>query len=333
MKAVKVRKEFAEKVRLELEKSGLKDKKRRIRFENGYVIIPVIDDFESESHYFEIIDDQNPVFMERKNFREIIESVAGFYPRFADIKIFGDVAIIKLPDSVLDHKQRIAEEVTRNYGVKAVWLDKGRHGMIRKPNMENLVGEKSIVEIKENGCIFRFDITKVMFSQGNQFEKMRISRLIGEGEIVLDMFSGIGYFTIPIAVHSKARKIYSIEINPDSYNFLLDNLKLNNVKNVIPILGDSMHVSPESIADRVIMGHIYCHEFIPVAIRAINDEGCIHYHEAVPRKILERPLERIKKEAEKLKSKVLEISMRKVKNYSPGVYHVVVDAKIKRLSK
>ena len=44
------------------------------------------------------------------------------------------------------------------------------------------------------------------------------------------MFAGIGYFTIPIAVHSNVKKIYAIEINPVSYNFLCENIKLNKVE-------------------------------------------------------------------------------------------------------
>lgn len=332
MKALRVPKEIAEDVRKRVERAGLKDRTRRIRFENGFVIIPVVDGFDLEIEGAEVVEDNAPVFRERKNFREIVESVAGFYPRHADLKVFGSIGVMKLPDSIAEYRAVIAEEVMKNYRLKAVWLDLGRHGMTRRPKMELLAGEGSVVEYRENGCIFRFDLTRVMYSQGNQFEKMRVAGLVGDGEVVLDMFAGIGYFTIPIAKHSRARRIYAIEINPDSYSFLLENIKLNGVKNVVPILGDSMSVTPESFADRVVMGHIYAEDFLPVAILALRDEGWIHYHEAVPVRVMERPLERIRKAAERLNARVLDMRMRKVKNYAPNVVHVVVDVKIRRLS-
>ena len=333
MKAVKVPKERGEEVRRLIEKLGLKDKRRRIRYEDGHVIIPVLDKFQNQIDGVEVFHDSNPVFVERKNFREILEGVAGFYPRFADIKLFGRVAIIKLPDSLLPYKDRIAMEIMRNYKVSAVWLDKGKLGMERKPRVELLAGRGSVVLHKENGCVFKFDVTKVMYSQGNQYEKIRIARLVEEGEIVLDMFAGIGYFTIPIAKHSKARRIISVEINPDSYEFLIENLKLNETRNVLPILGDSSKVSPSDFADRVLMGHLKAHHLIPKAIEAIRDEGWIHYHESVPVKILERPIKRLERTAESMGAKIIEIGMRKVKNYAPNVYHVVVDARIRKLSK
>ena len=330
MKAVKVRKEIAEKVRKELEKSGVKDRSRRIRFENGYVIIPVKKDFGSFSAEYEIIEDRNPVFKDKKNFREIVESIAGSYPRNADLKIFGDVGLMKLPSSIFEYRNKIAHEVLKNYRLNSIWLDRGRYGMERKPEIIPLIGKKSLVEVKENGCIFRFDLTKVMFSQGNQFEKMRIARLVERNEIVIDMFAGIGYFTVPLMKHSEAKKCYAIELNPVSYGFLLENIKLNGLKNVIPVLGDSMNLIPENFADRVIMGHIKCEEFLETAINALNEEGWIHYHEATPEKVIGRPLERVKKQAEAMNTKILEISMRKVKSYSPKVYHVVVDARIRK---
>jgi len=167
-----------------------------------------------------------------------------------------------------------------------------------------------------------------MFSPGNIGERIRISKF-GKEEIVVDMFAGIGYFSIPMAVHSSPDEIIAIEINPDAFHYLRENIKLNQVEDTVtPIHGDSMEETPENYADRVIMGHLFSHEFLPVAIRAIRKKGIIHYHEGVPEKILERPVNRIKNTARKLGRNVRIMNFRKVKNYSPGVCHVVVDAEI-----
>ena len=68
-----------------------------------------------------------------------------------------------------------------------------------------------------------------MWAKGNNQERFRIAKLVKKGETVLDMFAGIGYFSIPIGVHSQAEKIYSIEINPNSYHFLKRNIELNKI--------------------------------------------------------------------------------------------------------
>uniref|UniRef100_A0A7C3UL47 tRNA(Phe) (4-demethylwyosine(37)-C(7)) aminocarboxypropyltransferase n=1 Tax=Geoglobus ahangari TaxID=113653 RepID=A0A7C3UL47_9EURY len=329
MKALKVPKPKAEEVRKFAEKIGAKDKSRKIRVEGDYVIIPIKDGFEDKFD-FEVVEDKSPVFKGNKSFKEIVEKIAGFYPKYADFKRIGDLAIIKLPKELMEFKYKIAEEIFRNYKVRAIWLDRGKKGMLRKPEMELLIGEGSETIHTENNCKFKLDVTKVMFSLGNQFEKMRVAKLVEDGEIVLDMFAGIGYFSIPVAKHSKAKRIYAIEINWDAYTYLLENIKLNNVKNIIPVLGDSKQVTPEDFADRVIMGHIFAEDFIPTAIKAIRDEGVIHYHESTPVKVIDRPIRRIKYYAEKMGASVEIIGFRKVKNYAPNVYHVVVDAKLRK---
>jgi len=330
MKAVRVPKRDAEKVRRLAERIGAKDKGRLIVSDGDFVEIPIYDGFEDYFKGYEIVEQSNPVFAKKRNLydvlkekipRELWEKIPRRY------KIVGDIILVKVPDELEKYKRVIGEELLRLHPrCKAVWRDKGKQGMLRKPNVELLAGEGSVTVHKENGCLFKLDVTKVMFSVGNQGERMRMAKIVEEGEIVVDMFAGIGYFSIPIAVHSKPKSVYAIEINPDSYEFLLENIELNGVKSVIPILGDSMHVTPEEVADRVIMGHLFCHDFLPTAIRALRGEGIIHYHESVPEAVINRPIERVKRACERMGRRVKILNFRKVKNYSPGVVHVVVDA-------
>ena len=334
MKAVRVPKIEAEKVRRFAEKIGAKDKSRLIVAKGDYVEIPIYDGYEGYFKDYEIIEQENPVFAKKTDLYEILKEripkgLWDFIPR--RYKIVGDIILIKIPDELDKFKHLIGQELLKLHPrCKAVWRDKGKEGMLRKPNVELIAGQGSVTIHKENSCLFKLDVTKVMFSVGNQGERMRMARIVQEGEIVVDMFAGIGYFSIPIAVHSKPKRIYSIEINPNSYEFLLENIKLNDVNCIVPILGDSMHVTPEGIADRVIMGHIFCHEFLPVAINALKEDGgIIHYHESVPEVIINRPIERIKRACEKLGKRVEILNFRKVKNYSPGVLHMVVDAYVK----
>jgi tRNA wybutosine-synthesizing protein 2 len=332
MKAVRVHKLKAEEVRRFAERIGAKDKERLVVCRGDYVEIPILDGFERYFEGYEIVEQNNPVFAKKADLFEALKDkipkeLWEYIPR--RYKIIGDVILIKIPNELEMYKRLIGETLLKIHKrCKSVWRDLGREGMLRKPKVELIAGKGSETVHKENGCLFKLDVTKVMFSVGNQGERMRIVKLVQDEEIVVDMFAGIGYFTIPIAVHTNAKKIYAIEINPDSYFYLLENIKLNRVNNVLPILGDSMYVTPEGIADRVVMGHIFCQDFLPVAISALKSDGYIHYHESVPEVIIQRPIERIKRACELLGRDVRIENFRKVKNYSPGVLHVVVDAYI-----
>lgn len=326
MKAVRVRKEKAEELRKLVEKIGAKDRSRLIKNVGEFVEIPILENYEKFFENYEIVEQEEIFWNPKKDFLAKISEVVPkekqrYLPR--SYKVIGDLAIVKFSDEVAEFGKKIGEAILNsNPRLRAVWRDVSKEGMIRKPRLELLAGEGSETIHVENGCYFKVDVTKVMFSLGNHYERHRVAKEC-DGEVVVDMFAGIGYFSIPIA--KRAEKVYSIEINSDAYRFLLENSKLNNVK-LIPILGDSMFVTPEGVADRVIMGHIFCADFLNVAIKALEKCGVIHYHEAVPTKIIWRPVLRIEKACREMGKKCKILSFRKVKNYAPKVVHVVVDA-------
>ena len=220
------------------------------------------------------------------------------------------------------------EELSKKHHVKTIMKIDHIQGTKREPVYKVLYGSETETINKENGCLFKLDLSKVMWSKGNNNERLRIAKLVKDGETVIDMFAGIGYFSIPIGVHSNAGEVIAIEINPNSYHFLCENIKLNKLSNVTPILGDCKDVTPKFKADRIIMGYVKTtHHYLNVAIDSLNEGGILHYHETVPEKLMNtRPIERIISEAGGHDVELLKIN--KVKKYSPGVWHVVIDALI-----
>ncbi|CAM9817130.1 unnamed protein product, partial [Chrysoparadoxa australica] len=97
------------------------------------------------------------------------------------------------------------------------------------PATSSIASSISWVTVTENRVKQSFDILKVMFSTGNITEKMRVARFPCSGETVVDLYAGIGYYTLPYLVHGGASLVHACEWNPDSVNALRHNLKENGV--------------------------------------------------------------------------------------------------------
>ena len=67
----------------------------------------------------------------------------------------------------------------------------------RSSGAKLLLGDDGWVDHLDNGVHYIFDVTKCMFSSGNISEKLRVAKLNCEGETVVDLYAGIGYFTLP----------------------------------------------------------------------------------------------------------------------------------------
>ncbi len=246
----------------------------------------------------------------------------------------GDVAIIKLPSELKNHWEQIGKEYAKVLNCRTVLNDIGGiEGIYRKPKVEHIYGSKDTETIhKENGIRYKLDPQKIMFSSGNMDERIRMATISNEDEIVVDLFAGVGYFTLPMAVHSKPKKIFACELNPVAYNYLCENIVLNNVSNIVkPLKGDSRKVAPENVADRVILGFFgEINKFLPAALKCLKDyKGVIHYHDKFPDKIIpDKPLKIVESTVEKYDRRLELLGCKNVKSYAPGISHFVFDIRI-----
>jgi len=340
MFAIRVKKERTEEVRKILFKKELVDK-RYVFVKNGnYIEIPLIRRLEKdEMGLFKredvmLINKKLPSKTQSKTPFEIILEKTGVENKNLLPKkweIVGDVLILKIPKGLEEEEKKIAEIYAGVLNTKTVVKDMGITGRYRRPRIKILYGSSTETVHKENRIKFRLDVSKLMFSSGNIDERIRMAYVSNNNEVVVDMFAGIGYFSIPIAVYSKPKKNFAYDINPDAYHYLCENIRLNNVQNiVIPVFDDNRNAN-ENIADRVVMGYLKnTKDFLPKAFKILKKSGgVIHYHENYPNKLLpEKPFENVKKIAEKHGKTVKLLGFRNVKSYSPGVSHVVLDVKV-----
>jgi tRNA wybutosine-synthesizing protein 2 len=89
----------------------------------------------------------------------------------------------------------------------------------------------------------------------------------------------------------------------------------------------------EGCADRVVMGYYDATDpeegYLDSALDAVAPGGILHVHESTPEALVfERPIERLERAAAEAGRTVDVLDTRRVKGYSEGVAHVVVDARI-----
>ncbi len=246
--------------------------------------------------------------------------------------VVGDVILVRFGDC--ERRQAVGEALLELHREADTVLARGDiAGQHREPDVEVVAGEGDTETIHtEYGTRYALDLAEVMFSPGNKAERRHMGAVVDPGERVLDMFAGIGYFTLPMARAGAA--VTAVEKNPTAFQYLTENVQLNDVGDRVELfLGDCREVvemlveGGEPAFDRVVMGYYEAHEYLDPAIRALAPGGTVHLHEATPEALVwDRPIERLERAAEAAGREVAIADKRQVKTHSEGVVHVVVDA-------
>ncbi len=242
--------------------------------------------------------------------------------------------IIQLKKELLEYKFEIAEAILASVNnVHSVWLRVGStKGVFREPKLECLAGScNPIVLHREENTSFLIDISKLTFSPGNAGERKKLVKIVKKGEIVVDMFACCGNLSMPIAVNSKPRLIFGIEINPYAYSFLQDNIRINKVGDrYVAILGDNRISTPERVANHVLMGFFGVDKKqLECAVRAVKNEGLIHLHFLAHRSNPKEKLKQYLNWLDDLQTNYNVNEIDKVKSYAPNINHFVARIYVK----
>ena len=256
------------------------------------------------------------------------------------VDFVGDIAVVEIPPELEPHKSTIGAAILKTHKRVKTVLSKGSpvRGVYRLRTFEVIGGEvKTQTVHKEHGCVYHVDLAKAYFSSRLSYEHARVASLVRENETLIDMFAGIGPFSILTAKKHANSRVYAIDMNPEAYELLRKNIAVNRVMGqVTPILGDARRVVNErlsGVADRVIMNlPEKAIEYVDVACRALKPQGGImHYYQFVS---TSEPLDTAKNrfaEAVKRTDRSLHriSETRIVRGIAPFKYQVVVDAEIR----
>ena len=238
-------------------------------------------------------------------------------------ELIGDVLVIDTNDV------EVASAYAEVLGARSVIRQISINGEMRRVKSEFLWGDPNTETIyKENRLLYKLDPSKIMLSSGNKNERIRMSQVASQDEVCLDMFAGIGYFALPLALHSK--KVFAIEKNPLAFRYLLENIGLNGFDNMVPILGDCGDVLIPQKVDRVVMGYLNSRPFLEKALSSISDQAVIHYHVLHRTGDMVTPIKELEEKSSEHGFTFYPLFEKEVKSYSPGMSHIVVDGLFRR---
>ncbi|MCZ7399107.1 MAG: class I SAM-dependent methyltransferase family protein [Candidatus Methanoperedens sp.] len=314
---IRVPKKSGEITRQELIGLGAIDKNLKIKPDGEDLLIPIIRSIEGFGELskddFEILQKEEP-----------LAGVVGAY------EILGDIAIIDQHES---DAQGMADILIKSRKIRTVLqAESAIDGEYRTRRFSFLAGEKRTETLyRENGCRYLLDIAMVYFTPRLATERMRIANRVKDGDKVVDMFAGVGPFSILIAKKSPSSQVIAIDKNPVAIKYLRENVRLNKVKNVEIREGDAREeVRGIMDADRIIMNLPHSSiEFLDTALRIIKKGGIIHLYAITHEDdLFEGTLKQIGNIAQQANFHVIPLDRRIVRPYAPYQYNICIDFKV-----
>ena len=245
--------------------------------------------------------------------------------------VVGNIAIISIPNDLLEYGKLIGEAISRiSRNVRAVYAGSYVSGEYRVRELKHVYGDPVSKTIhKEYGLKISVDVLRTYYNPSLSEEHRRIAELVSDGELVGDLFCGVGPFSLHIASLRNATS-YAIDFNPDAIKCLIESIEMNKKKlkgKIIPVLSDVrdfVSVVSDGILDRVIMNlPLEALKYVPLVSSKLRKGGTLHVY------LISYSVE----EAKHLVSEVVDpsifsiTSVKKVLDYAPRKYVFRADLK------
>jgi tRNA (guanine37-N1)-methyltransferase len=201
--------------------------------------------------------------------------------------IVGDIVIIDIPQPLKPYQNLIGEAILRTHrNIHTVLAKAGDIGGIyRIRDYTFIAGEHKTQTVhREFGCVYHVDVARAYFSPRLSHEHMRVASQVEAGEVVMDLFAGVGPFSVLIGRRKPKAEVYAVDLNPDAVELLKVNVRTNRVDSrVFPVCADAREIAVgklKGVADRVIMNlPETAIDFVDAACSAVKPAGgMVHFY-------------------------------------------------------
>ncbi|OGS51161.1 MAG: hypothetical protein A3K65_05525, partial [Euryarchaeota archaeon RBG_16_68_12] len=320
-----------EEVRRRLKEAGLLRPHLRIVREADRLFLPVSS---AEGLGFPAMEREfEEGFAPVRSYREIVEvppRLESLLPKAFDV--IGDIVVLRVPEELKGYEGAIGEAILRwNTKVRTVAVDEGVEGELRIRKVRVVAGEpRTRTEHIEFGLRYLVDVERAYFSPRLGAERQRVARQVSPGEVVVDMFAGLGPYAILIARTRRPKVVHAIDANPAAVELLRENVRRNRADTVVVHKGLGQEILPRlAPTDRVIMDLPQgAREFLPGAVASVRYGGIVHFYAIVERGLVEEAREDALKLVRHGRRSAQVLTTRIVRGYSPGRIHLAMDLRI-----
>lgn len=328
---VVVPRERGEEIRRVLKERGLLQKHLKVHERAGHLRLPTIENVEmgwpTEEQDFE------ETFTPVRSYKDVVQVPDALRSQLpTSFDVIGDIAVLKIPDPLVPHREEIARAILQwNRNVKVVAQDHGVAGEFRIRKLEVLAGEPRTTTIHtEFGLRYRVDVARAYFSPRLGSERARVADLVRPGETVADPFAGVGPYAILIARRRRPSRVVASDANPVAVDLLRQNVAANRADAVETRAGDAHDVLRESAPlSRIILDLPHsAMGFLSDALRALGRDGTVHLYAILEDADREDREHAIREIVTKGGRHLVGMNMHTVRAYSPTQHHVAFDVTV-----
>lgn len=336
--AVRVPKDKGEATRQRLRELGVLRLDLKPSAEGPWLLLPVQDrardaflGLDLTTAEFEAQEAPPPRYQE---LAQVPDEVRSLLPTSFDV--VGHAIVLKLPGELRPHAAEVGRALLAAHkGARTVLADHGVQGVARVRQVEVIAGEPAtVVEHVEHGLRYRVDLATCYFSPRLATERLRTAEQVQAGEVVFDMFAGVGPFAILVAKLGKASRVYAVDINPDAVRFLEENARRNKVQDKVRAVladADAFAATLHGQCDRVIMNLPHSADrHWEAALQACKPKAMVHYHCIRERAAIPAHARDLAARASAAGFEAKVVQQREVRLYSPTQSHVALDVEVRR---
>jgi len=266
---------------------------------------------------------------EPKRKKPSLEDILGFTPGY---DVIGDIAMIDADDPDAARIANALMEYRKSINVVLGALSPVE-GEFRTRQWVVLAGEhRTHTMHKEHGCRYNVDLAFAYFSARLGTERKRVADMVKPGQYVVDLFAGVGPFSILIGKSVPGASVVAVDKNPGAVKLLRENIRLNRLDNVTAVEDDARHAAGnmKHSADHVIMNLPQsAREFLDYGILVAKSGGVVYFYDITHEDDLYRTSWELIQEAAARVGRMVECVVKRiVRSYAPYQYNVCIEFRV-----